>query len=699
MAANLQSMYHYWKSFDLQTLQKELDTTASDLAARQDESDVARKRLVEQSRDFKKNAQEDVRKQVAPLLKSFQAEIDSLSKRSKNAEGAFLSVYKRLIDAPDPGAVLEHALQLQKRAQKVQDLEIENKQLRETLEEYNQEFAEVKNQEVTIKNLRDKLKEYEDRMEANAQARAKEKEKELQRVFAEKERQLQETQLSVAKKLGEAEHKVATLQSALDTTQSELFDLKAKYDEATSAKSDEMEMIMADLERANERAASAEREVEQLNQHLASAKQNLHQAEQMQKAPDMEQAIDILKRSSLEVELAAKEKEISELVEDVQRLQATINKLRDSTATHVAKLEEELHSRNQTCRELEERLKAQEDYDEIKRELSLLKSIEFGSSSSTAESTGGQGSDEQGSSGTSSAASSKAKTLETLLLEKNRSLQTANTQLKVANNDLTGRYNQLQDQYSEAVSSLQEQKHLITQLEEDLRSVNALSSMFRGDAEGEAGTPSQCAEFVADAVKDLTQATATPTDSLKSAADALLPIVQSQRERFRTRAQELEAQTVGMQQQINLLQNEMDKLRSDNVKLYEKIKFVQSYPHKAITSVSVDPTESKYSTEYEAKLDPFSTFSRKERQRKYMNLNPYDKITLGMGRFVMGNKIARTVVFFYTIFLHILVFLVLYKMAYTSSCKRDLAAECHQKFAEHMAKVHGDTDWHDHHWI
>ena len=46
----------------------------------------------------------------------------------------------------DPAAVLEHVLQLQKRAQKVQDLEIENKQLRETLEEYNHEFAEVKNQ-------------------------------------------------------------------------------------------------------------------------------------------------------------------------------------------------------------------------------------------------------------------------------------------------------------------------------------------------------------------------------------------------------------------------------------------------------------------------------------------------------------------------------------------------------------------------
>ncbi|KAK0039894.1 protein CASP, partial [Biomphalaria pfeifferi] len=125
---------------------RELDTTATDLANRQDESEGSRKRLVEQSRDFKKNTPEDIRKVVAPLLKSFQVEIDSLSKRSKAAEAAFLSVYKKLIDLPDPVSVLEHAQTLQKKAQKVQDLEIENRQLRETLEEYNHEFAEVKNQ-------------------------------------------------------------------------------------------------------------------------------------------------------------------------------------------------------------------------------------------------------------------------------------------------------------------------------------------------------------------------------------------------------------------------------------------------------------------------------------------------------------------------------------------------------------------------
>jgi len=43
---------------------------------------------------------------VAPLLKSFQTEIDSLSKRSKNAEALFLMVYKRLVELPGHHASL-----------------------------------------------------------------------------------------------------------------------------------------------------------------------------------------------------------------------------------------------------------------------------------------------------------------------------------------------------------------------------------------------------------------------------------------------------------------------------------------------------------------------------------------------------------------------------------------------------------------
>lgn len=47
---------------------------------------------------------------------------------------------------PDPVKALEQAEQYQKRAQKLNDVETENQKLRETLAEYNKEFAEVKNQ-------------------------------------------------------------------------------------------------------------------------------------------------------------------------------------------------------------------------------------------------------------------------------------------------------------------------------------------------------------------------------------------------------------------------------------------------------------------------------------------------------------------------------------------------------------------------
>ncbi|XP_073890715.1 homeobox protein cut-like 1 isoform X16 [Macaca fascicularis] len=421
MAANVGSMFQYWKRFDLQQLQRELDATATVLANRQDESEQSRKRLIEQSREFKKNTPEDLRKQVAPLLKSFQGEIDALSKRSKEAEAAFLNVYKRLIDVPDPVPALDLGQQLQLKVQRLHDIETENQKLRETLEEYNKEFAEVKNQEVTIKALKEKIREYEQTLKNQAETIALEKEQKLQNDFAEKERKLQETQMSTTSKLEEAEHKVQSLQTALEKTRTELFDLKTKYDEETTAKADEIEMIMTDLERANQRAEVAQREAETLREQLSSANHSLQLASQIQKAPDVEQAIEVLTRSSLEVELAAKEREIAQLVEDVQRLQASLTKLRENSASQISQLEQQLSAKNSTLKQLEEKLKGQADYEEVKKELNILKSMEFAPSEGA---------------GTQDA----AKPLEVLLMEKNRSLQSENAALRISNSDLSGPY-------------------------------------------------------------------------------------------------------------------------------------------------------------------------------------------------------------------------------------------------------------------
>uniref|UniRef100_A0A2K6DGB3 Protein CASP n=1 Tax=Macaca nemestrina TaxID=9545 RepID=A0A2K6DGB3_MACNE len=626
MAANVGSMFQYWKRFDLQQLQRELDATATVLANRQDESEQSRKRLIEQSREFKKNTPEDLRKQVAPLLKSFQGEIDALSKRSKEAEAAFLNVYKRLIDVPDPVPALDLGQQLQLKVQRLHDIETENQKLRETLEEYNKEFAEVKNQEVTIKALKEKIREYEQTLKNQAETIALEKEQKLQNDFAEKERKLQETQMSTTSKLEEAEHKVQSLQTALEKTRTELFDLKTKYDEETTAKADEIEMIMTDLERANQRAEVAQREAETLREQLSSANHSLQLASQIQKAPDVEQAIEVLTRSSLEVELAAKEREIAQLVEDVQRLQASLTKLRENSASQISQLEQQLSAKNSTLKQLEEKLKGQADYEEVKKELNILKSMEFAPSEGA---------------GTQDA----AKPLEVLLMEKNRSLQSENAALRISNSDLSGRCAELQVRVTEAVATATEQRELIARLEQDL---SIIQSIQRPDAEGAA---EHRLEKIPEPIKEATALFYGPAAPASGAlpegqVDSLLSIISSQRERFRARNQELEAGS------------------------------------------SSDDTELRYSSQYEERLDPFSSFSKRERQRKYLSLSPWDKATLSMGRLVLSNKMARTIGFFYTLFLHCLVFLVLYKLAWSESVERDCATFCAKKFADHLHKFH-----------
>ncbi|GAA6074799.1 cut-like homeobox 1b isoform X1, partial [Tachysurus ichikawai] len=89
--------------------------------------------------------------------------------------------------------------------------------------------------EVTIKALKEKIREYEQTLKNQAENLAQEKEQQLHDDYAEKERKLQETQESMASRLDEAEHKTQTLQTALETTQAELFDLKTKYDEESTA--------------------------------------------------------------------------------------------------------------------------------------------------------------------------------------------------------------------------------------------------------------------------------------------------------------------------------------------------------------------------------------------------------------------------------------------------------------------------------
>ena len=650
MAVNLSSVLQFWKTFDLPNLQHSLDQTATDLAARQDNSDASRRKLVEQMKLFKKSSTEEVRKSVSPLLKSFQTEIDSLTKRSKSSEADFLNLYKRIIELPNPVTALEQAEIYYKKNQRLNDVETENQKLRETLAEYNKEFAEVKNQEVTIKALKEKVKELERGSSDHAQKVIDEKQEELNKQFAEREKKLHEAQFIAATKLSEAEQKVATLQSALDASQSELFNLKSKYDEETAAKHAELEIIVADLDRSNQLTEMYQKEVETLKDQLTRQDTGAKLSEI--EIVTMSQSVDALSRTSMELELAAKEKEISQFVEDVQHLQSSMVKLRESTATTIANLEQELSSKAEKCTELQSKIKQQSDYTDLKRELAILKTTEF------------------------SEASKEPKSLEVLLMEKNKALQTDNTNLRASNAQLSELAQSLENKLTMTGETQREQQALIKKLETDLMMVQSPAAVVRSAADGSpAPTTNMSGELLADAIQE------------KSGSDnsnnSLLLIVSSQRERFRVRNNELEAENYTHQQTIQRLQNDLDAMRADNVKLYEKIKYLQSYPTSSKVSID-DSTASRYSTQYEDNLDPFTSFNKKEKQRKYMNLSPPEKVTLGVSRMILSSKLGRTVFFFYMLLMHFLLYVILYKYAYSDDCKRHIAEMCYEKFGPQM---------------
>lgn len=659
MSVSISSMTATWRNVKLAELQSELDQKATDLAARCDESEGSRKKLIGASKAFKKETPEEARKAAAPLLKLFQVEVDVLSKRSKAAETAFLNIYKRIIELADPLPALEAAEQNLRKLQKAADIEVENQKLRDTINGYKKDFAEMKGHELTIQRLNNKIKELEKENDNNVTLCIDEKEKELQSMFSEKERELVETQQLVAGKLGATEQRAANTQQKLESLQNELLEIRAKFEEERHAKSEELYMLEADFERATHRAESAEKDADQLREKLSSSVPAV--------ASSAEQGDESAHIAGLEAELSRKEREINHLSADFS---AASDKHQVSLSKLTRQLEGFIESNKKLTVEKDElatQLVYQKDYCILKKELDILMSTQF------------SGEDE---------AKIESQSLETLLLGQNRSLQSENSQLRKENISITNDLKLSDTDSHNMRHQVQNQEALIEKLEKDLLMVNALPSAYRTTGDGQASPPNAQADFLADAVKEVAQkSTALLSDfpvSGSSSDSSLLTIVQSQRERFRLRVQDLEHENMTQSQTIQSLTQEIESMRLDNVKLYEKIKFLQNYrPNSFYTNtVNDDEAGRKYAGQYEEQLDPFAKFSKSERHRKYTSLSPHDKITLNMGRFILGNKVARTFVFVYTIIIHCLLYLVLYKFGNTSDCKHHLAELCYEQFGD-----------------
>ena len=631
MVATLEHSKDFWNEFALCGLQKQLDEYAGDMAVRQDEAEIGRKKLIEMSKEFKKSASDEVRKTVSPLVKAFQSEIDSLTRRSKAAESCFLTVYKKLSDAPDPAPLLNQAVANKQKLSTLTDLELEKNQLRETLEQYNLQFASYKTQEIEMESLKKKLEDCQSNIGKEVEAQVVDLKDNLIKDYSLKEKIFLETNQELSSKLSEQSSVITSLQKSLENAESELFDFKSKYEEEIKNKNSEIELYLSDLEVVNHK-------LNQSGQLIAQYEKTTSQISVESEINDLK-----MKYRLLEADVKNKDSEILRLVEETHNLQTEIA-LKDTEFRGKSfQLDQELNLMNSKFEETVRKLEACSDYNDIKKELSILKSVEFGQSFD----------------------SNPEKSLEFLLLEKNRAMQADNSNLRLEVHNYRNQVAALESDVQYSKNEQEEQAVLIKQLEQDLTQLQA--HRVREDADGE---PSQVVENFASTLSE---------DSVD-----MLAIVTSQRERFKAKNQMLETDFQQLKSSYAVLQQDNTTLRTDNMKLYERIKFLQTM---STSNLNLDDdVTSKYSSQYEAHIDPFSDFNRKERQRKYVNLNSAERVVLNLGKMILSDKIARQAVFFYSIVLHMLVFLVLYKFAVSEDCIQ--LSDCNDAYQAHMKEFH-----------
>jgi len=110
--------------------------------------------------EFKKQPDDNEKfNSIKVLLKAYQGEIDSLTRRSKMSETSFLNLYKLLSDAPDPYPLLDAAVDQTVKVAEARMLESELARLRE-------ENGDLKRQVGEMSSVEDKRKKAEAKVES-----------------------------------------------------------------------------------------------------------------------------------------------------------------------------------------------------------------------------------------------------------------------------------------------------------------------------------------------------------------------------------------------------------------------------------------------------------------------------------------------------------------------------------------------------
>ncbi|XP_042449378.1 protein CASP-like [Zingiber officinale] len=626
----------FWRDFDLEKERSGLDEQGLKIAENQEVSQKNRRKLAESTRDFKKASADDKLNLFNSLLKSYQEEVDNLTKRAKFGENSFLNIYQKLYEAPDPYPALAS---IADQDQKLLEIESENRKMKLELEEYRSEATHLRNQQATIRRLEERNRQLEQQMEEKVREIVEIKQRSLAEENQKTLEVLKERELLMQDQLRQAKESVINMQKLHEIAQSQLFELRTQSEEESAAKEAEVNLLMDEVERAQTRLLSLEREKGLLRSQVQSTDEINED-----KKSDVEMNI------MLESSLNAKEKIISELNMELHNMESTLLNEREQHLNEIKKLNALINEKDSALLEIRRELQERPTtrlVDDLRKKVKILQAVGYNSIEAEDWELASTG--------------EEMSKLESLLLDKNRKMEHELTQLKVKISEKTSILEAAEAKIAELTAKVDEQQKLITKLEDDIlkgyNSTERRGSLNDWDIQ----------EVGSNDVSEGSDHRFTASDQDQS---SMLKVICNQRDRFRTRLRASEEEVRQLKEKMGTLVVELENTKADNVKLYGKIRYVQDYnlekrPKKFAEDIETgnSDVESKYKKMYEDDINPFAAFSKKERDQRYKELGLRDKITLSSGRFLLGNKYARTFVFFYSIGLHLLVFACLYRMS------------------------------------
>ncbi|KAF4637600.1 hypothetical protein G7Y89_g473 [Cudoniella acicularis] len=639
-----------WRNIDLTSLIPNLDNTASEIVQYQRDSTVQRKDLAQKTKDFRKLDDSAKLGEVKGLLKAYQTFIDLLTNHSKSTNSAFLqrtNTFKK--------SVSKLTTQLEETESRLESERVTRKSLEEGLES---KVKEVEGSWAAV------LEEKKDNWEA--------KEKLLEEKVENQDRLLNEIKASyeVTQRLGRSED------DENDTGRGHI----------TSA---ELEMVNSVLERTSVRLAEVEARNEQLRIELAqSASQVSSQpAANLEDDPGYmrmrsENSSLLRKLDAARVEKDARKRELDGKLRSLEREVSMLQEERDALKTKVQRWS---------------------DYDDVKQELEVLKSIEFSTGDDEdvdlVEATANisHGAMENGST------RGKGDTLEQLLLARNKKLSDELTILRVSHQDLQSRLQTIQEELSRTNADLERAHNLNTTLENDLANVQHETANAYPSGTSVAGTYASRYPQPSANLMGGRKGRISPTSSIISGFDprsslggtslealrsgepvgggsGILPMITAQRDRFKKRNSQLENELSETHRTVSSLRQEIASLQKDNLNLYEKTRYVSTYNRAGPTASSASAYASspnpstiqmssstssglaldRYRSAYESNISPFAAFRGRESARAYKRMSLPERIVFSITRMVLATRTSRNLFAGYCLALHVLVFCCLY---------------------------------------